>query len=275
MRIYFTPLHAQWLLGWPLNPSTHTHSPSLALPHLQAFDLGALVLQLGLQLANLGFLPADQRFLHHWLLLEFQLVLHRLELCGETVLFISRVSQTHLHAPTISMVLISIYSWYFQTLRVWFYFAIVAKFSRNHLSCSASVNNRRYVVVLFFLKEDVRGIYLFLLAWFWVPVNRCIFENQYKVIPTDHLYPMMKRFYPGGCVLFQEDPAPIHRAWRLTELFDQNASHVLWPSYYRRFWKWLLTKTLLVFPSISHPICAQVMEEAIIEQLHQCRPVSA
>lgn len=29
--------------------------------------------------------------------------------------------------------------------------------------------------------------------------------NQYKVIPTDHLYPVMKRFYPDGRGLFQDD----------------------------------------------------------------------
>lgn len=63
-----------------LGPPTHIRHPSLS--HLQAFDLGALELQLGLQLANLGFLPADQRLLHHWLLLELQLALHWLELCG-------------------------------------------------------------------------------------------------------------------------------------------------------------------------------------------------
>lgn len=83
MQIYFTQLPAQWLYdSLPTCPPTHIHRPLLS--HLQAFYLGALVLQLGLQFANLSFLPADQRLLHHWLLLELQLVLHWLELCGET-----------------------------------------------------------------------------------------------------------------------------------------------------------------------------------------------
>ncbi len=41
-------------------------------------------------------------------------------------------------------------------------------------------------------------------------------------------YPMMKRFYPDGSGLFQNDNAPIHRARGVTEWFDMN--HTLWPS---------------------------------------------
>ena len=41
--------------------------------------------------------------------------------------------------------------------------------------------------------------------------------NQYKVVLSDHLYPMMKHFYPDGSGLFQDDNAPIHRARGVTE----------------------------------------------------------
>ena len=32
--------------------------------------------------------------------------------------------------------------------------------------------------------------------------------NQYKVIVNDHLYPVMKHFYPDGIGLFQDDNSP-------------------------------------------------------------------
>lgn len=38
--------------------------------HLQAFDLCPLILQLGLQLTDLGLLTADKRLFHHGLFLE-------------------------------------------------------------------------------------------------------------------------------------------------------------------------------------------------------------
>lgn len=40
------------------------------LSHLQAFDLCPLILQLGLQLADLGLLTAHKRLFHHGLFLE-------------------------------------------------------------------------------------------------------------------------------------------------------------------------------------------------------------
>lgn len=51
--------------------------------------------------------------------------------------------------------------------------------------------------------------------------------NQCNVIPTDHLYPL-KHFYPDGSGLFQDDPAHIHRAQRLTDEYENNLSHMLW-----------------------------------------------
>ena len=57
--------------------------------------------------------------------------------------------------------------------------------------------------------------------------------NQYKVVLSDHLYPMMKHFYPDGSGLFQDDNTPIHRAQGITEWFDEHendVNHMLWPS---------------------------------------------
>ena len=54
-----------------------------------------------------------------------------------------------------------------------------------------------------------------------------------KVVLSDHLYPMMKHFYPDGTGLFQDDNAPIHRARGVTEWFDEyknDVNHMLWPS---------------------------------------------
>lgn len=36
--------------------------------------------------------------------------------------------------------------------------------------------------------------------------------NQYKAVLSDHLYPVMKHFYPDGSGLFQDDNAYIHTA---------------------------------------------------------------
>lgn len=53
---------------------------------------------------------------------------------------------------------------------------------------------------------------ILLLAWFRpvVPLKVRFTANQYKVIPTDHLYPMMKCFYPERSGHVQDDPSPIH-----------------------------------------------------------------
>lgn len=48
--------------------------------YLQPLDLGPLVLQLGVQLPDLGLLPADQRLVHHGLLLELKLAMQRVDL---------------------------------------------------------------------------------------------------------------------------------------------------------------------------------------------------
>ncbi len=74
-------------------------------------------------------------------------------------------------------------------------------------------------------------------AFFWydlgplVPLEGRVTANQYKVVLSDHLYPMMKYFYPDGSGLFQDDNAPIHRAGGVTEWFDENendVNHMLW-----------------------------------------------
>ncbi len=53
-----------------------------------------------------------------------------------------------------------------------------------------------------------------------VPLQGRVTANQYKVVLSDHLHPMMKHLYPDGSGLFQDDNAPIHRAGGVTEWFD-------------------------------------------------------
>ena len=59
-----------------------------------------------------------------------------------------------------------------------------------------------------------------------VPLEGRVTANQYKVVLSDHLYPMMKHFYPDGSGLFQDDNAPIHRARGVTEWFDEYENDV-------------------------------------------------
>ena len=54
-----------------------------------------------------------------------------------------------------------------------------------------------------------------------VPLEERVTANQYKVVLNDHLYPMMKHFYPDGSGLFQDDNASIHGAQGVTEWFDE------------------------------------------------------
>ncbi len=66
-----------------------------------------------------------------------------------------------------------------------------------------------------------------------VPLEGTVTANQYKVVLSDHLYPMMKHVYPDGSGLFQDDNAPIHRARGGTECFDEcenDVNHMLRPS---------------------------------------------
>lgn len=60
-----------------------------------------------------------------------------------------------------------------------------------------------------------------------------ITANQYNVVLSDHLYPMMKHFYPDGSGLPQDDNTPIHSAWGVTEWFEyeNDVNHILWPSH--------------------------------------------
>lgn len=54
--------------------------------------------------------------------------------------------------------------------------------------------------------------------------------NQYKVILTDQLYPMMKHFYPIGRGLFQEDSAPSTGLAGLPNGLKRK-NHILCPSH--------------------------------------------
>ncbi len=56
--------------------------------------------------------------------------------------------------------------------------------------------------------------------------------NQYDLVLSDHLYSVMKHFYPDEIGLFQDDNAPIHRARGVTEWFDvyeNDVNNLLWP----------------------------------------------
>ncbi len=66
-----------------------------------------------------------------------------------------------------------------------------------------------------------------------VPLMERVTANQYNVVLSDHLHPMMKHFYPDGSGVFQDDNVPIHRARGVTEWFDEYenyVNHSLWPS---------------------------------------------
>lgn len=52
------------------------------------------------------------------------------------------------------------------------------------------------------------------------PPDRSITANQYKLPLTDCCYPLMK--HPNGRGLFEDDSAPGHRAWGLTERCDEH-----------------------------------------------------
>ena len=54
--------------------------------------------------------------------------------------------------------------------------------------------------------------------------------NQYKVVLSDHLYPIIKHFYADRGGLLKDENAPIHRARGVTEWFDEydnDVNHVL------------------------------------------------
>lgn len=66
---------------------------------------------------------------------------------------------------------------------------------------------------------------LFLLEW-------RVTTHQSKLVVSDHLHPVMMHFYPDGRSFFQKCNVPIHRAWRVTEWFDEdgnNVNHMLCP----------------------------------------------
>ncbi len=54
-----------------------------------------------------------------------------------------------------------------------------------------------------------------------------------KVVLSDHLYPMMKHFYPDGSGPFQNDNAPIHGHEGSLNVFNEyenDVNHTLRPS---------------------------------------------
>lgn len=65
---------------------------------------------------------------------------------------------------------------------------------------------------------------LFLLSWF---------GSTSKVLLIEHLYVMLKQFYPSGSGLFPHDSTSIHRPQEVTEWYDEDEddlNHMLWPS---------------------------------------------
>lgn len=46
-----------------------------------------------------------------------------------------------------------------------------------------------------------------------VPLERCVTENQYKVHVTNHIYPVMKHFYPDWSGLCNPHPIVMRAKW--------------------------------------------------------------
>lgn len=65
------------------------------------------------------------------------------------------------------------------------------------------------------------------MVWVWLSLlDGCIIAYQFKVLLTDHLYLIMKHFYPNGSGLLQNYSSPIHRPWGLTEWFMEGKNDV-------------------------------------------------
>ncbi len=60
----------------------------------------------------------------------------------------------------------------------------------------------------------------------FVPFGGRVDANQQKNVLSDHVYPVMKHFYPDGSGLFQDNNAPVHRARGVTTWFDEHENDV-------------------------------------------------
>lgn len=64
-----------------------------------------------------------------------------------------------------------------------------------------------------------------MLAWF-VPSEGRVTTNQYKVVVSDHLYPVIERLCSNGSGLFWNDNASIQRAGGVTDCFNEYENDV-------------------------------------------------
>ncbi|KAK3560338.1 hypothetical protein QTP86_006422 [Hemibagrus guttatus] len=64
-----------------------------------------------------------------------------------------------------------------------------------------------------------------------VHVDVTLTRSTYLSIVADHVHPFMETLFPDGCVLFQQDNAPCHKAEMVQEWFDDhnNQFEVLTP----------------------------------------------
>lgn len=81
-----------------------------------------------------------------------------------------------------------------------------------------------------FFKCQYRGGAFIYFCWHvlarLVPLEERVTADQYKVLLTDCVYLLRKPFYPGGCGLFQDDSAPLHRTRRLNEWLDEDEDDI-------------------------------------------------
>ena len=66
-----------------------------------------------------------------------------------------------------------------------------------------------------------------------IPLEGKVNVNHDFMVPSDHLHPMLQHFFPARRGVFQDDNAPIHRAWLVVQWFDEHDTgvvHMPWPT---------------------------------------------
>ena len=63
-----------------------------------------------------------------------------------------------------------------------------------------------------------------------IPVDGMMNSDKYKAILTKHLVPVLKREYPDGKAIFQQDLAPCHTSAKMQKFFKDNKLNIMeWP----------------------------------------------